>query len=314
MKEKRTKTLEYRRTRFFTNEQGPKPLQALVEEAWEKLETQEKRSVTFRDSQSICGLRSRKNLSGFAIHCGRYTDGQSVATISMKPASQASVGERPPEKDENFLSADFMALIRDNHVICMNCGRNAGSLRRYLHELFRKAGFSDDLCEFKLVLVANPGALMRLNKFGVKAVEIPFTIKEITADKLERSVRTGDRAYGWIKQVFASIGDIVLKDPGIEGLKKSQKGRARLIINVPKGDLELAKDGLNNLGMDMVEDEEAEDYIIHLHGGGIIKPGQMSVKKKISIRSRASSVEVEGAWKAMENYIDELAKIEQLRA
>ena len=91
---KQSKTLEYRRARFLDDGQN---LEGLVRQAWGQFATQAERTITFSDDRSSCGLRARDcNGNGFAIHCGRYTDGQGVGTIPTVPAPEVEVGERPP--------------------------------------------------------------------------------------------------------------------------------------------------------------------------------------------------------------------------
>ena len=121
-----TKTFEYRRAR--SPDEGQNLVQ-LVRQAWGQFGTQTERTITVGGDRATTGLRSRDlEAVGFAAHCGRYTDGQGVGTIQTAPAPVVDIGEQPPAPSENFLNSDLIALMKDSHVICMNCGRNAGSL------------------------------------------------------------------------------------------------------------------------------------------------------------------------------------------
>ncbi len=55
----------------------------------------------------------------------------------------------------------------------------------------------------------------------------------------------------------------------------------KVSINVPKGDLNAAKEGLAQLSEEVVEDEKSESYIIHLGNGDTIKPNEVSVQKRL---------------------------------
>lgn len=309
---RQTKTLEYRRARFLDDGQS---LEQLVRQAWGQFETQALRTVTLGDGRSTVGLRARDlNAAGFAVHCARYIDGQSVGTIQTTPAAEVDIGEQPPEPGENFLNSDLMALVKDNHVICMNCGRNAGSLRIYFQQLFRQAGFDDSSRQFELVRVANPDKISIIESFGVKRVDLQIDISDAAATEL---IDGAGGSSAW-RNITGSLGDalqaITGRDETIEQIRRAEKGTMKVSINVPKGDLSAAKEGLAQLSEDVVEDEESENYIIHLGNGDTIKPNEVSVRKQVKLDAAANSVSVFQAWEAMREYFDELMESGQVEA
>ena len=88
----------------------------------------------------------------------------------------------------------------------------------------------------------------------------------------------------------------------------------KVSINIPQGDLNAAKHGLAQLSEEIVEDEEAEDYVIHLVGGDTIKPKEVSVRTQVQLEAAANSVSVYQAWQAMQAYMVELGENGQLDA
>ena len=151
------KTLEYRRARFNTPGQN---LEQLTRQAWGQLATHVDRAVNGSNHATVAGMRRRdEGALGFSVHGARFNDGQGVGTIPMVPAAEVDLGERQPNAGENSVNSDFLALIRGNHVICLNCGRNGGALRGYLSALFKKAGLPVDAQQFELVRVGNPKTL-----------------------------------------------------------------------------------------------------------------------------------------------------------
>ena len=80
----------------------------------------------------------------------------------------------------------------------------------------------------------------------------------------------------------------------------------KVSINVPKGNLNAAKEGLAQLSEEVVEDEKSESYIIHLGNGDTIKPNEVSVRKQVKLEAAANSVSFFQAWEAMQEYIGEL--------
>jgi len=306
------KTLEYRRARFLDDGQN---LEQLVRQAWDQFSTQAERTITFSDDRSTCGLRSRDcNGNGIAVHCARYTDGQGVGTIPTVPAAEVEVGERPPEPGENFLNSDLMALIRGNHVVCMNCGRNAGSLRIYFQQLFRKANFEDATRQFELVRIGSPDKLAIIESVGVKSIDLEVDIAEATAVELIDG-EGGGGMWTAIKNNFGgAFTAITGRDESVEQLRQAERGTMKVSINVPKGDLEAAKHGLDEFAEEVVEDEEADAFVIHLRDGATIKPNEVSVRKQVKLEAMANSVSVFQAWDAMETYMGELEESGQLEA
>jgi hypothetical protein len=61
---------------------------------------------------------------GFSVHGARRHDCQGVGTFPMATTAEVDLGERQPNAGENFMNSDFRALIRENHVICLNRDRN----------------------------------------------------------------------------------------------------------------------------------------------------------------------------------------------
>jgi hypothetical protein len=260
-------------------------------------------------------LRSRDALGGgFAIHCARYVDGQGVGIIPTAPAPQVDVNERSPGPGENFLDSDLMALIRENHVVSLNCGRNAGSLSIYLQHLFRKAGLPDESRQFELVRIGSPDKLGIIQAVGVKSIDLDVDIAEATGAEI---IHDESRKGVWntvVRNVSKTLYAITSRDKTIEQLRSAESGTIRVSINVPAGDLATAKHGLDGFAADVVEDDEADAFVIHLRNGATIKPEEISVRRQVRLEARANSVSAFQAWDAMELYMDELEESGQLEA
>ena len=206
--------------------------------------TQAKRKITVGGDRATTSLRSRDlEAIGFAVHCGRYTDGQGIGTIQTAPAPVVDIGEQPPAPGENFLNSDLMALIKDNHVICMNCGRNAGSLRSYFQQLFCKARFDDASRQFELVRIANPDKVAIIEAVGVKRVDLEIDIAEATAAELIDGTGGGGVWNNITDGLANAFQAITGQDETVEQIRQAEKGTMKVSINVPKGDLNAAKRG-----------------------------------------------------------------------
>lgn len=306
------KTLEYRRARFNAPGQN---LEQLTRQAWGQFGTHLARGVPRADRAIVTGMKDRDEHGiGFAIHCARFYDRQGVGTIPMAPAAQVDLGERQPDANENFLNADFLALIRGNHVVCLNCGRNGGALRSYLSGLFKKAGMPREAQMFELTRVGNPNTLAIIERVGVKSIDMKVDISEAAAVE----VIEGEGGGGFGQTAKRAIGEafrsLTARDAELRQLRQAEQGSVTVSINVGKGDLAAARDGLDHLAGEIAEDEEADGYVIRLRDGAIITPDEVSVKKAVRIEAHANSVSVFQAWDAMRTYMEELEENGQLGA
>ncbi len=306
------KTLEYRRARFI--EPGPN-LEQLTRQAWNQFGTHLGRGVLRADRAIVTGMKDQDEHGfGFAIHCARYYDRQGVGTIPMAPAAQVDLGERQPDANENFLNADFLALIRGNHVLCLNCGRNGGALRSYLSGLFKKAGMPRESQMFELTRVGNPNTLAIIERVGVKSIDMKVDISEAAAVELIEGEGRGGFGQTAKRAIGEAFRSLTARDAELRQLRQAEQGSVTVSINVGKGDLAAARDGLDHLAGEIAEDEEADGYVIRLRDGAVITPDEVSVKKAVQIETHANSVSVFQAWDAMRTYMQELEENGQLGA
>ncbi|MEW7006749.1 hypothetical protein [Lentilitoribacter sp. EG35] len=305
------KTLEYRRANWLSDANN---LEQLIRSAWDQFDTQLERTISRGANRAITGLKSRDfGQMGFALHCARYTNGQSIGTVPMAPQASAEVGERPPEANENFMNADFMALIKDNHVIVMNCGRNAGALRDFLTKLFEKANFADNTQMLDLARIGNLDKLAMIETVGVGTIDMDINISDAAANEI---IGLEDQGI-WSKATSRfsnAIHAITAQDESIAQLRLAEQGRVRVSINVQKRDLEVAKSGLDSLAEAIADDDEADNFVIHLRNGQTIRADEVTVKKQVRLQEVANSVSVIEAWDEMASYYSELSDSGQIEA
>ncbi len=306
------KTLEYRRARFNTPGQN---LEQLTRQAWGQFATHVDRAVNGSNHATVAGMRGRDEGGlEFSVHGARFNDGQGVGTIPMVPAAEVDLGERQPNAGENFVNSDFLALIRGNHVICLNCGRNGGALRGYLSALFKKAGFPVDAQQFELVRVGNPKNLAVIEAVGVRSIDLKVSISEATADEIIDGPAGGGAWKNAVKKIGEAFLGLTEKDAELQQLREAEQGSVTVSINVDKRDVTSAPHGLDHLASEFVEDEEADGYIIHLRDDTKITPHEITVRKPVKLEAHANSVSVFQAWDAMREFMGELAENGQLEA
>lgn len=227
----------------------------------------------------------------------------------MLPAMNVALAERQPDRDENFLNSDFSALVCGNNVITYHAGRNAGSLCNYLHGLFRAAALPNEATMFDLVRMANVDQLRKIDAAGgVSSIQLDLGIEEAAAALLQdQGARPG--TFGRLTQQMVDVVDCLLRAvPAGPGLAESGRGKVRLSISVPDGDVVPAKDAISSVAAEIVEDEDADDFVITLRNGDTIKHGEISTKKLVSLHRAANSVNRDEVWEEMVTFLRELRR------
>lgn len=309
---RQAKTIEYRRARWLVENLS---LENLTRQAWLMFETQIERTVIQRDNSAISGLRANDlHASGFAIHCARYTDQQGIGTIPMIPTANADIGERVPEEDENFMNSDFMALVRGNHVIALNAGRNAAALRVFLAGLFHNAEFDEEALRFELARIGNLDKLAMIEAVGVKSLDLNVDISKAAAIELGEGLNPGGIWSNITRNIGEKFQSIIARDEEISQLGLAEKGRVTVSINVAKGDLQVAKRGLDHLAEAVAADDDADDFLITLRNKQTIKPSEVTVRKQVRLDAVANSVSVDQAWAEMRTFMNELIQNGQIEA
>ncbi|MDQ0503691.1 hypothetical protein [Xanthobacter agilis] len=225
----------------------------------------------------------------------------------MVPANEIDLGERQPEADENFLNSSFLALIRKNHVVCLDCGRNGGALRNYLSNLFLKAEMPEHARKFELARIGNPNRISLIERIGVKSIDLKIDIASATAESISDDCDGHGIWSSFRRYMGSTITALTARDADLAQLRKSEKGTVKLTINVKGGDLSAVCHSLDLLAGKVSEDEEADDFTIHLRDNETrITPSEMSIRKTVRIEAQANYIDVSQAWDSMIQYIREL--------
>lgn len=304
--------LEYRRVIWL--EGGPLSLEDQCRQAFNSLPLTTERVVTRSDGTNVMGLRMRDvGQRGVFVHCGRYVDDQATGVIPMNEQRQTQVNSRRPGNAENFLNSDFLGLLFGNHVITLNAGINGASLGNYLRGLFGLAEMNEDCTKFDLVRIADVNKLAKIRSSGgVSSLKLDLAIDEAVHIALTDHVpEPANPSLGWgVRQLLApvseAIGDLIKNYEPASGLASSTKGTVKLEISVPAGDAILARNGMDGTAQLLVEDEDADDYVIKLRNGDTIKPSEISLKKRVRLDRFANSVDVNQAEDHMLLYAEEL--------
>lgn len=295
--------IEYRKALWFSEKQYN--LQELIEAAWMALPTSEQRVVIKKDQTCTMGMGLRTFDTSIGFQCCRFVDRQPVGVVPMRGGPAPILTEQIPEEGHNFLSADFFAFVDGNDVISLNAGMNGAALRSFLHGLFPVAVLDIDATKFDLVQQAAPNVLRKIQAGGgVESIQFDIGITEATAslleDEKEPKTLTEQLAAG-----LGSLLDMISKPRDRQGIKEST-GSMRVTLNVPKGEMEAVQRSADRLAVDLVEDDEADDFLIGLRNGETIRRRQMSTKKSVPLQRSANSFVEEDVYSAMSEFLKEV--------
>ncbi|EEX16194.1 conserved hypothetical protein [Citreicella sp. SE45] len=306
--------IEYHRVFWFG--EGAGNLEEAVRDAYAVLPNSRDRVVERADGASDMGaMFALYEGEGVAIHCTRYVEGQPAGVVSMIAQNQTPVAERAPGNQENFLHRDFIAFIRGDHVVTMNAAQGGASVRAFLHGLFRLAELEEHRSQFGLMKRPALDQIARIEAGGgVESIQLDLSIDEATALAVEDAnpAHPGWNARRILSPLKEMMSDLFMADIPASDVGQSEKGRLRLSISVPQGDLVAAKDGLDGLGELLVEDEDARDYMIRLRNGDQIRPNEMAVKKRVRIERLANTVSTGQVIEEMRTFMQELNASGQL--
>lgn len=302
--------LEYR-TALWVG--GPRSLEAELRSASARLGNNTQRIVERADGASVMGLRIEDTRTlGMLVHCARYVNDQPTSVVSMVEQPTAMLGQRRPGNAENFVQSDFMAAIQGNHVVSLNAGQKAASLRDYLRGLFRLASLPEETGMFDLVRMANIDVAQKIRASGgVASLEVDLALQEAAyawlQDRRQRRSRQRSKMDTMRDGMMDLLHDIFSNDRPGQGIAASRKGTVRMVVSVPSGDLRPAKESLDQTTLELLGDDEETGYVVRLRNGDTIRPEEASLRKRIRLEREGNSVNALAARDEILRYMSELA-------
>lgn len=310
----RQKAIEYRRARWY-GASTTKSLEKIVRGIWSSNRHHLDRRVQLDQDTYIIGMNEKNyGPGGFAVAFARYEHNQSIGTLPMNTNSTTAIGAQAPNPGTNYLQNGFLAVIRDNHVVGMNLGRNGASLVSYMFKLAGqgKLGLSD--AQFELVRVAALDKVALMMRHKVKSIDLESSISEIALHDLQSATPRGTGLRGHISTALSATGAafkaVMSRNDDAQGLMKSRKGNIKLSISVPSSDLVESRESLEEVSKQLVEDESEFGFQINLGDGKtVIRPGEIAVGKSISVAKDSNFIELDEAFTKMYSYMEELDQL-----
>lgn len=241
------------------------------------------------------------------LHIAAHTKGEhaSIVPYAKADAEEADLGDAPPPPNADYMDGDMFLAIRGNDVLICTNGLRERQAWDYLRGLFKKAQLPDEATKFSLERVANPKAAQKIVAHGVKAVELDATLFEASLSRTNRVTKR--------QKFVGAVRDQLVALISVEGDAEITPEMENLSIEVvvkfdrrKKG--KLGGKRIEKLAKDVLAEED-EGFKIRTFDGTSISHGNMTLHKKVKVKSSAKSVVYSDVWTELEKYIEELDNV-----
>jgi hypothetical protein len=297
MANQKEKTINYRRAMWIEN-QNTNKLEHFIRLMDEKLGSVEDKTICFAGKNITCAKLKLLEKGGILIHIVTETPGEAASIIPHVTSSstEIDVDVTSPPEDAEFMDGDAFLLVHGNDVCICTTGVQDGGIRAYLSETFKKAKLSNSSTKFDLLKVADVNKIGTVLQQGVKEIDLRSTMFQASADYTRRKHKPDGiigAAAKHFRAIFGSEHDVTDDNLSISLSISIDKRR--------KGQITVGTERINKTAVDLLNDDEYDDYAIILNNGQRISRDEITLNTKVNIKAKGKSVDREGAW-------DELGK------
>ena len=303
MVNKKEKTINYRRATWLEH-QNTNTLEYFIRLMEDKLPTVADKAITFDGNKSVtCAKIKLSKEGGVLLHIVADTPGEAASIVPRVGvlAKELDVGTTNPPDDAEFMDGDAFLLVRGNDVCICATSMRDGGIRWYLSETFRKANLSNSSTQFDLLKVADTSKVSVILAQGVKEIDLRSTMFEASARYASRKNKV-DSALGaaskQLRAIFGSAHDVTDDNLSI-GLTIGVDRRRR-------GNLSLGTERINKIAIDLVNDEDYDNYVIITNNGQRISRDELTVRTKVGMKAKGKSVDRDSAWGELMKFYMEL--------
>jgi hypothetical protein len=299
MSETRDKTLSYRRAEWFGPPSGLN-LEKCIRDAYDKLKSVNDRSIPSGD-RFIRSVKSKDGpTEGLLVHLTVETPGEpaSVVPTGAPNISELDLLTAAPPSEGEWLDGDAFLFISDDHICMCGSGIRDGSIRYFLHSLFKKASLRKDSIKFELVKVADISKVKLIQSQGVKELEIRASLYKATASYRKRM----NHAAGALGVIGKHLKAVLKKPDDVS------PDALRVILTLKTDrrfskDLKLGEQNIAQLAKDvLINKTEDDDYVIVTKSGQRISPEEIFMRSKVTIKSDGKTVDRDKTWKELVSF------------
>lgn len=297
------RTLIYRRASWL-NDGTEFSLFDLISSTLEQKSTIANTRQISASGQNIDIRHRRLNEDTVLVHAVAYVPNEAASVV---PEVQENVSEADLDTlrvdDGDFMDADFMALIKNNHVImCLN-GMRENQAAKYLRDLIRDI-HDNDLASFELLKIADIDKANILRTEGVKSIDLNMALFDAT---LNQNDRVHNQARSGLSSFMRSLAT---KDLTRQEIEASENLMVKLHLSIDgrkKSNTLVGEERLKEIANTLVSSEEDDGFAILTKEGKTIRQDEISLSKKVRLEDNgAKSVSYLQAWQALGTYFNEL--------
>ena len=304
----RKRPIEYCRA-VWGDKQEP-TLEVLLRRAFGEIQDLADTAIEYGDGSCEVILhaisRGEKESSRLLIHAVKFRSREQMTVVPDLEKIEGGTFQmdtRPAPQGQEYLDAETMILVSDNHCLVMNYYFRLGGVRRILSHTLKETGLLVGGHWFALKRVANPGTLPLLDQ-PVQSVSFDLVSSYTAAESQRRDHRR--------QSVARRIGDRVLSIVMADGDKEEWLDKSNMQVSLVVACNGRFKEGrlgvepITNLGRQLVQNDEESDYEVRLKDGTLLTDESIRIRKEVVLPALGKTVPHEAAWDAMDRYWREL--------
>jgi len=238
---------------------------------------------------------------GKGVYVGIYRqDIGATGLIDYSSSSEdAGVEEFKVPENRAWLDTEIVLYIVDNHILACNLSGKDKLLSKIFLEIAKRADIIRDDFVIDITDVPNTPELGRINKVGVKNIELNLTSYLSSIEEFALKSQSSSVAQFFEKLLGAPSS--------LEDVQKRAATKGKLLLSRGKfSKEEINKDEwLTSIGGKIV-DENLDDYTLTLEDGSKVSTKSLKVSKLVQLNKHANSFSREYAHLTLSAYYDEL--------
>ena len=217
-----------------------------------------------------------------------------------KSKESAEVEEHEAPENRAWLDNQILLYVVDNHLVCCNLGPRDNFVGTMLKDIAKAADAVNDDFNFTIADVPNKTELEKVNKIGVREIDLSLTSYLSTFDSF-KNAPISSKIMPVLERVFGEPDQA-------SSLKKRASAKGRLFLTrggkfkkeeIPKDDW------LTDIGATVIE-QDLDEYKIKLEDGTTISSSNLKVMKSARLMRHGNTFSVDDAKLQTAAFFDEL--------
>ena len=307
---KRECTITYYRVNWHQGE-GVRSLENVLTACLSKLPNADDTCIQLGDGKAKICHRQVSN-GKLKLHIAKWTERENASTVPIRSRGvNSNLGKQPPGNDWDYLDGDGVVLVSEDHYLVTGIALRPSSVINYIRRLFKHAAENNGhatIVGFDLVSVADPDIVARVQKEGVKRLELDIGQYMEKLNSQVEQMESKTILQNLSNNALMSLMSLITKPGDRELIEKAENLSAKIIISIDGRKPGRFKVGDLAKVASAVSQEDDESSMTLVTGKNTrIKQGQLVLKKKVNITAENKSVNYNELWGEMEQYLDELS-------